>query len=221
MIALISDVHGNYEALKSVLADIDKKNIETIICLGDIVGYYSQVNECCDELRRRNVQCLMGNHDWYLASGTLCERSRSVNDCLAYQKLIITKDNLEWVRSFKTMISSHGLCMVHGGWNNPIDEYIEPSKEYFDKIDGLYFCSGHTHIQRVADYGDKLYCNPGAVGQPRDGDNRAAYAIFDNGEFTLCRVAYDYKRVGELMEEAGFEKYYYGCLYDASLHLHS
>ena len=59
-IAIISDIHGNYEALKNVLAYIDNLKISEIFCLGDVVGYYSQVNECCDELRNRNVKCVMG-----------------------------------------------------------------------------------------------------------------------------------------------------------------
>ena len=80
MIALISDIHGNFEALKEVLKKIDELGIKEIYCLGDVVGYYSQVNECCDELRRRNVKCVMGNHDWYMAYDTFCPRSRSAND---------------------------------------------------------------------------------------------------------------------------------------------
>ena len=68
-IALISDIHGNYEALTAVLAECDRLGVSSIYCLGDVVGYYSQVNECCDELRSRAIPCLMGNHDWYMAGG--------------------------------------------------------------------------------------------------------------------------------------------------------
>ena len=85
-IGLISDIHGNYEALKVVLEDLDKSNVDKIYCLGDVVGYYSQVNECCKELIEREILCIMGNHDWYLASGTGCPRSKSANDCINYQR---------------------------------------------------------------------------------------------------------------------------------------
>lgn len=220
MIAIISDVHGNYEALKQVLAKIDEMHIPEIFCLGDVVGYYSQVNECCDALRARHVRCVMGNHDWYMASGTGCPRSRSVNDCLAYQRKVISRENLEWVQSFPVILHAHGLSMVHGGWQNPIDEYLEPEKGCFENLSDRYFVSGHTHIQRVEQFGSQIYCNPGSVGQPRDGDNRAAFATFDGKEFTLFRVQYDIKRVGELMDAAGFNPYYYGCLNDASRNLH-
>jgi len=155
-----------------------------------------------------------------MVSGKPCERSHSVNDCLNYQKKVITKENFDWIKGFPVIIRVHDMVMLHGGWNNPIDEYLEPSKEYFEGIDGKVFCSGHTHIQGLKVYGDKIYCNPGAVGQPRDGDNRAAYALYDDGKFELHRVSYDYEKVGQYMEQAGFESYYYGCLRDGAPHLH-
>lgn len=221
MIAIISDIHGNFVALEEVLKDIDSKGITEIYCLGDVVGYYSQVNECCDELRYRNVQCVMGNHDWYMASGTDCERSQSVRDCLKYQRTVITDKNKEWILSFPVLIHTGEISMVHGGWKNPIDEYVAPTEEYFSKINGNIFVSGHTHVQRIERYSNKIYCNPGSVGQPRDGDNRAAYAVFNGKSFDLYRVAYDIDKVGYLMDKAGFNPYYYGCLKDASKNLHS
>ena len=221
MIAIISDIHGNYEALKEVLGYIDAMGADEIYCLGDVVGYYSQVNECCDELRKRRIPCAMGNHDWYMASGTDCERSKSVRDCMGFQRRIISNENKEWIQTFRVMMTAHGISMVHGGWKNPIDEYLEPNKEYFDIISGSVFVSGHTHIQRVDQYGDKIYCNPGSVGQPRDGDNRAAFATYDENGFKLHRVPYDIDKVGSLMKQAGFNPYYYGCLRDASLNLHA
>ena len=99
-IGFISDIHGNYEALKSVLSALDKLNVSEVYCLGDVVGYYSQVNECCDELRKRQIPCIMGNHDWYLAGGGFCPRSKSVNDCLVYQRKVISEENLNWLESF-------------------------------------------------------------------------------------------------------------------------
>ena len=212
MIAIISDVHGNYEALKSVLAKIDEMNISDIFCLGDVVGYYSQVNECCDELRKRNVKCIMGNHDWYITANSFCPRSKSVNDCLNYQRQVITEENKNWVSSFPLIRNEYGISMVHSSWNNPIDEYLEPTEEYFEKLEGQYFMSGHCHIQKLEKYKNKIYCNPGSVGQPRDNDPRAAFSIFDGNNFKLYRVKYDIAKVGELTDKAGFNGYYYGCL---------
>lgn len=220
MMAIISDVHGNYVALKEVLKQIDSLGISEIVCLGDVAGYYSQVNECCDELRKRKVECVMGNHDWYMASGIDCSRSKSVNDCLRYQRLIISDENLKWIRSFSTMLFKNDVCMVHGGWKDPLDEYLEPCEGYFQKIRGKFFATGHSHVQQILKLGEIIYCNPGSVGQPRDGDNRAAFATFDGADFCGYRVSYDYHETGRLMETAGFSSYYYGCLRDASKHLH-
>jgi len=212
-IGIISDIHGNYEALKVVLARLDAMNVTEIYCLGDVVGYYSQVNECCDELRKRNIPCLMGNHDWYMASGGFCPRSKSVNDCLEYQRKVITQENIDWLRTFEVQRFVGTIHMVHGGWADPIDEYLlEPNEEYFSKIEGKNFISGHTHLQSLHVFKGKTYCNPGSVGMPRDDDPRAAFATFENGEFTLHRLAYDMQIVFDLMEKAGFNDYYYGCL---------
>lgn len=211
-IGLISDIHGNYEALKVVLNELDKMEVKEIYCLGDVVGYYSQVNECCDELKARNIPCLMGNHDWYMASGGFCPRSKSANDCLVYQRKVISDENLEWIKTFSIQRRVGNIHMVHGGWTDPIDEYLlDPNEEYFSKIPGEIFVSGHTHIQSLYNFGDKLYCNPGSVGMPRDNDPRAAFAVFD-GEIILHRVEYNMERVFELMDKAGFNDYYYGGL---------
>jgi putative phosphoesterase len=210
-IGLIADIHGNYEALKSVLAALDRMGVSEIYCLGDVVGYYSQVNECCDALRAREIPCLMGNHDWYMAGGGSCPRSRSVNDCLAYQRKVIAVDHVEWLRQFAVHRRVSNVQMVHGGWADPIDEYLTPSAEYFARIDGEVFVSAHTHIQTLQQYGTQTYCNPGSVGQPRDSDPRAAFAVYD-GAFSLHRVDYDVQKVFDLMDRAGFSDYYYGCL---------
>lgn len=209
MIAILSDIHGNYVALDEVLKTIDKLGITDIYCLGDIVGYYPQVNEVCDELRKRDVKCVMGNHDWYMAADSFCARSKTVNDCLKYQKAVIGDDNLLWLKALPVYRQVGELSMVHGGWTDPIDEYLVPSKEYFEKVGGKYFSSGHTHVPKIEAYGDKKYCNPGSVGQPRDGDNRAAFATWDGTKFKLYRVKYDFEKVGRLMEKAGFSGYYY------------
>jgi putative phosphoesterase len=212
-IGIISDIHGNYEALKSVLASLDTMGISEIYCLGDVVGYYTQINECCNELIERNIPSLMGNHDWYMASGGFCPRSQSVNDCLVYLRKVITDKHMKWLRTFEIQRFIGDIHMVHGGWTNPIDEYLrKPTEKYFAKIKGKIFMSGHTHVQSLHTFGDKVYCNPGSVGQPRDNDPRAAFAVYDNHKIVLHRVDYDMEKVFELMKKAKFSDYYYGCL---------
>jgi predicted phosphodiesterase len=210
MIAIISDIHGNYSALLAVLNKIDELGIHEIYCLGDIVGYYSQVNECCEELRKRGVKCILGNHDWYMISRTQCPRSKSANDCLSYQLRIIKKENIEWLESLPLIIQLDNLSLVHGGWTNPLDEYLNNVDDhYFENIQGSYFASGHTHMPLVRNFGSKKYCNPGSVGQPRDDNWKASFATFDKDQFQIHRVSYSVNITCELMKQAGFSEYYY------------
>lgn len=209
MIAIISDIHGNYAALCSVLEQIDRLGVQDIICLGDVGGYYSQINQCCDALRERGILTLMGNHDWYLAAGRECPRSNSANRCLDYQRAVIRPDNLAWLSGLKPQAEVHGMHIVHGGWSDPLDEYVTPSSAYFADLPGRVFASGHTHVPCIWEGAGKLYCNPGSVGQPRDGDARAAFAIWDGAAFALLRCAYDISAIQSHMREAGFTPYFY------------
>jgi predicted phosphodiesterase len=211
-IAFISDIHGNYEALQAVLAELDRLAIVDVYCVGDTAGYHTQINECCDELRRRAIPSVMGNHDWYLAGGGFCSRSKSVNTCIAYQRRVITEPNLAWMRGLPVHLQIGEVQMVHGGWTDPIDEYLVPSAGYFDRVEGRTFVSGHTHVPTIQKFPGGTYCNPGSVGQPRDGDPRAAFAVYDGENFELRRVQYNMERVFLLMEAAGFSDYFYGGL---------
>jgi predicted phosphodiesterase len=218
MIALISDIHGNFVALQAVLEEIERLGVNEIYCLGDVSGYYSQINECCDELRRRDVKCVLGNHDWHLISGTL-SRSGTANSCLEFHRNIITATNLDWIGSFPVHRKVDDLALVHGGWNNPIDEYLtELSDEYFDAVSGKFFASGHTHKQLKKAFGEKKYCNPGSVGQPRDGDPRSGFALFDGNDFDLMRATYEVAETCRLMDAAGFSEYHYRRLWTGAEH---
>jgi predicted phosphodiesterase len=210
--AFISDIHSNYEALKAVLSELDRLGIVDVYCAGDTAGYHTQINECCEELREREIPSVMGNHDWYLAGGGFCGRSRSVNACLPYQRGVVSDSNLAWLSGLPVRLETDGIQIVHGGWTDPIDEYLDPSAEYFESVLGDTFVSGHTHVQTIQTYTSVTYCCPGSVGQPRDGDPRAAFAVWDGKQFELHRVEYDLDKVFFLMEAAGFDDYYYGGL---------
>jgi predicted phosphodiesterase len=210
--AFISDIHGNMAALEAVLGDIDRQGITRIVYAGDVAGYYTEINACCDALRSREIPTVMGNHDWYLGGDGHCLRSRSVNDCLAYQRSVVTPDNKAWLANLPLQVLADGVRVVHGGWADPLDEYLKPTAEYFAALDGQFFLSGHSHLPCIERFDRQVYCNPGSVGQPRDGDPRAAYALFDGQTFELRRVAYDVRSVFERMAAAGFNDYYYGSL---------
>lgn len=214
MTAIISDVHGNFPALEAVLREIDSKGCDKIISLGDVVGYYCMINECIDEFRKRSIINLMGNHDSYLLGMGQCPRSMTVNKCIDFQKSIITDENLEYLRMSPLFFEDEVISARHGGWRDPIDEYIDEFD--FSEVEALgkkIFCSGHTHVQKIQTLEGQIYFNPGAVGQPRDGDPRAAYAILDNNDIYLYRVSYDIDAIADIMEKEGFEKRISDCLY--------
>tara|TARA_R110002049_G_scaffold40732_8_gene123679 strand:+ start:1115 stop:1795 length:681 start_codon:yes stop_codon:yes gene_type:complete len=204
MIGIISDIHGNRAALLAVLSRLDEIGVSHIVCLGDTAGYYSQVNECCELLRGRGVFCLMGNHDWYLVSGARSHRSSSANACLDYQREVITADNLAWLASLSPSARRYGIRLAHGGWIDPLEEYVSPTEDYFGAFEGCWFASGHTHVPCIFSGGGKTWCNPGSVGQPRDGDPRASFALWDGEHFELHRVDYDIAATRQAMADAGF-----------------
>ncbi len=214
MTAVISDVHGNYPALKAVLRELDAINCKQILSLGDVAGYYCMINECIDEFRARNIINLMGNHDAYILGYRQCSRSLTVNRCIAYQKNVITEKNFTYLSNSPLSYEDAYLSARHGGWKDPIDEYVEA----FDfslvrEINKKLYCSGHTHIQKRQDFEGKVYFNPGAVGQPRDGDARAAYALIRDGVVTLHRAAYPIEQIVQAMAAEGFERRISECLF--------
>lgn len=214
MIAIISDIHGNYPALKAVLDEIEKIDCESVISLGDVAGYYCQINECIDLLRQKNIPNIMGNHDYYMVHEQPCPRSKSANDLLNYQRTQITLDNLNWLANSVRKIEFNKASFVHGGWRDPLDEYLLTiSEDYFKNENAAFFFSGHTHLQTLKLFDKICYCNPGSVGQPRDKDPRAAFALFDGEKVHLKRVDYDIDQIALAMRNCGFDHYYYEGLY--------
>lgn len=214
MIAVISDVHGNYPALQAVLNKIDELGCEKIISLGDVAGYYCMVNECIDEFRKRNIVNILGNHDAYVLGKGQCPRSTTVNKCIEYQKRILTIENYAFLESSPLLIDNDLFSARHGGWNDPLDEYIEQfdfsiTENYSCKI----FCSGHNHIQTIQEKDNVTYFNPGSVGQPRDGDPRAGFALLTDNRAELFRVKYSIDEIFEHMRLEGFEDRISECLY--------
>jgi len=215
MIAIISDIHGNLPAFEAVLQDIKSRKVDSIISLGDIAGYYCFINECIELCRENNIINILGNHDEYLISKKGCPRSYSANVCLKYQMDTITSDNLLWLSNSIRYFDDEKMSLRHGGWNDPLDEYIYDFSfdlvlEYSQSI----FASGHTHIQSYRMDHDKVYFNPGSVGQPRDYNPRAAYAIInDDGSVELFRCDYPIEKTVDKMIALGFQERISSCLY--------
>lgn len=208
--AVISDIHSNKVALDAVLEEIEGHNVDSIICAGDIVGYGPRPKECLETVRDACDVIIKGNHDRTVAKGDF-EHYQTNN--MAYQGLHhsldeLTDEQLAWLESLdeKAMVTE-SLLMVH---SHPEvqDQYVRPRdfprmRNYMDDLGCMIL--GHTHLQHSAEVDGRLIFNPGSVGQPRDKDNRAAYAIleYDKGfDVELHRVEYDIDTVVEQIREA-------------------
>lgn len=212
---IISDMHSNFEAFEAVWKDIQTKEYDAIICLGDLVGYYTQPNEVVNLTRDICTITMMGNHDFALIEPekllytTLQEGAQAALD---HNKGVVTEDITDFIKTLPMKVELKTpyatLTLVHGdpltifGYIYGVTpEIFEASIEHaLKQIDTDYLLVGHTHLQGefVSDSG-KRYVNPGSVGQPRDKDHRAAYAIIDleTKKNELIRVDYDLTRVIE------------------------
>ncbi len=228
-ILVLSDIHANYEALQAVLNDAGP--VDEVWCLGDVVGYGPDPNECIETLRNLpNLICLMGNHDVaVLGQMPLSVFNGEARHALMWQTRSLTTESMAFLRSLpKTALVRGEVTLVHGSPRDPIWEYIlntltaRINLDYFDTP----FCFvGHSHFQGIFQLdqernrismivprpGESLpmtpraIFNPGSVGQPRDRDPRAAYAIYDPEAHTWepRRAPYDIAAVQKRIRELG------------------
>ncbi len=220
LIAILSDIHGNLPALESVLEDMKQYKIDRVLSLGDVSGYYPYINEVIELLREHHAINLIGNHDRYIIDDTDCPRSTSANLALTYQRSVITNENRVWLAESSPSLIVGDASFVHGGWDDPEDEYLyKITPSYFERFNEKFFFCGHTHVQKYIKFDNgQCFINPGSVGQPRDGINTAAYALFDekNKHIELRRVPYNIDKVADKMKVLGFEEKFYSNLYVGS-----
>jgi putative phosphoesterase len=213
MIAVLSDIHGNLQALQAVLRAASSLGCDRVISLGDVVGYYAQPGECIDLLKEHDAINFMGNHDSYLVGDTNCPRSKMISEITNYQRGIVNSEQLQWLsRSISTLIEN-GNYFAHGGWQDPLDQYLYKVSATHIPHGAINLFTGHTHVQVLVEFGQQKYCNPGSVGQPRDGDPMAAFAVLSGNDIHLHRVDYDIDQTAFAMKAAGFPPRYYENLY--------
>jgi len=221
-IAIISDIHSNLEALMEVLGEVDARGITTIICLGDVVGYGANPNECIDVLKERSIPCIAGNHDKAVIG------ERSISDFSDYAKAGVlwnmknlSKHNLEFIKRFPYSIENHNALFVHSS-----PDYPEEFRYLFFPQDAVtsfrYFSQpicfvGHTHHPLIfcedmsttkLTKEKRFIVNVGSVGQPRDGDWRSCFVVFDTDAWSVSyvRVEYDVKAAQKKIYKAGLPK---------------
>ena len=207
MLAILSDIHANLAALEAVLDDARSRGCKKFICLGDVVGYNAEPEECCQVLMQNGIPNILGNHDSYITTGQNCTRSRVVASIIDDHRSRLSPESIAWLGGSLPFIRDADVLMVHGGPEDPLDQYVrEVDAAIFpDGVNVLFV--GHTHVQFSHRFGEKLFCNPGSVGQPRDGDPRAAYAIWHDRQLCLHRVSYDVDRTISVMMERGYQPF--------------
>lgn len=204
-IGLISDIHSNLPALEAVLDSMP--SVDALVCAGDVVGYYTWPAACVDVLRRRSVPTVMGNHDRAIAEASAFRFGGSARAGLEVSDEDLEADQRDWLARLPDdrVLFDGRLRVVHGHPRDP-DRYTYP-EEVTDTIllDEPLLVLGHTHIQFEQRLDSGVVVNPGSVGQPRDGDPRAAFAVvdLDTLEVTTHRVDYDIDRTAEAARQRG------------------
>lgn len=231
-ILLISDIHANLAALDAVIKDAGA--FDKIWCLGDVVGYGPNPNECISRLREFDLVCLAGNHDLAVVGKTaLWDFTKNAQDVIFWTRHWLTIPNRDWLETLSatTLVMEQGITLTHASPRDPVWEYIvekEIAKDNLNFINTPVCINGHTHIPiifrkpwddvRVVEETlpvnaalrlvphDSMFINPGSVGQPRDEDPRAAYAILDPDAMTIThrRVIYDVSSTQQLMKQEKF-----------------
>jgi predicted phosphodiesterase len=198
-ILVISDIHSNSEALESVLRDAGE--FDAGVCCGDIVGYGPNPSICIDTIVRNKFHCVRGNHDNAVAFGETAWFNEEAQEAIRINRSLLTKPQLDWLgnQPLELHLNLGQLAVYHGSPTDPLTKYIFPTdakrsfREFFKIARSNTILLGHTHMPYVLRNRGRLMINPGSVGQPRDGDDRASYMSIDTDslDVTSQRVSYD------------------------------
>lgn len=225
--AILADIHSNLAAFEAVLSDADKRGgFDKIWCLGDVVGYGPDPHECIERLRQFKPICIAGNHDWAAIGKMDTSEFNPVAAVAAHwtaQQL--TPEDKEYLLDLPLTLHENGFTLAHGSPREPIWEYLlstEAAQDNFAYFETAYCLVGHSHVPLIFELaaekavyrefeegtdlmlkGRRMIINPGGVGQPRDGDPRASYALYDAEAQTVqhYRVEYDIQATQKKMAE--------------------
>ena len=214
-VAVISDIHGNLHALEAVLADIDGEGVDEIWCLGDVVGYGARPNECCDLVRERASLVLCGNHDLaVLGSLDVADFSGDAGAAARWTAEMLGDEQRAWLSTLEPLARRGETELYHASVRDPVWEYVLSEHVALQSLlatEAAVVLVGHSHVALalawdgaeldggVAPGGTEVQLgsrrwllNPGSVGQPRDGDPRAAWLLVDDTaqRATFRRVPY-------------------------------
>jgi diadenosine tetraphosphatase ApaH/serine/threonine PP2A family protein phosphatase len=217
LVAILSDIHGNRHAFEAVLADVAQVGAEEVWCLGDLVGYGADPNDCVALARERTALCLAGNHDLAVTGELpMDEFSRGAAIAARWTQEVLAPDHAEFLRTLKPQANVAGVGLYHASPRDPVWEYVLSTllaELCLDAQEDRICFVGHSHVAlsfhrpegepatgeprrggdtRNLSAGEWLV-NPGSVGQPRDGDPRAAWMLLDSdsADATWMRTEYD------------------------------
>ena len=232
-IAVLSDIHANLVALQRVLAEIDTLDVDAIWCLGDTVGYGPEPEACVNLMRTRAEVCLAGNHDLaVLGKIDLDDFNPVARTAALWQRKHLSPESMAWLNQLPSRTLAAGVTLAHASPRHPVWEYVDSDSvaiKNYDAFDTQICLVGHSHLAMgwrmnrqdnhvnvewvsaaedvalVLANDDKWLLNPGSVGQPRDHDPRASFAILDVDARTWAwhRVEYDIEAVEQAILAAG------------------
>jgi diadenosine tetraphosphatase ApaH/serine/threonine PP2A family protein phosphatase len=217
LVAIVSDIHGNRHAFEAVLADVANSDARELWCLGDIVGYGADPNDCCALARENVAVCLSGNHDLAVTGALpLDEFSHGAALAARWTQQVLADEHADWLRSLSPQGSEDGVALYHASPRDPVWEYVLSTllaELCLDAAPERVCLVGHSHValsfvrpdgeaatgdtRRAGDALDlstgEWLANPGSVGQPRDGDPRAAWLLLDTDDWRAewRRTKYD------------------------------
>jgi len=229
--AVISDIHGNLEALGAVLREAARRKADGYICLGDIVGYGAEPGPCLERVRQLRATTVLGNHD--AASCGLADIEAFndyARDAILWTRPRLAPEAREYLASLPLTLEIKNVALVHGSLDSPgsWSYLLSPDEAWrcFDNLAGQCCLIGHSHIPHLfrlgpggmergfwrsfhLEEGFRYIINVGSVGQPRDGDPRASFALadFEEKTFELVRVSYDVRSCQEKIIAAGLPKF--------------
>ncbi|MCH2202806.1 MAG: YfcE family phosphodiesterase [Fuerstiella sp.] len=205
-ILLLADIHSNWPALAAIDEEFD-----ACFFLGDLVDYATDPVPCVQWIQSHATRWIRGNHDHSLAQRVIVRPSGTFRRISAAMRphhfRVMSDEQLTWLARMPVTehatVGGHRYLLVHASPRDPLDEYVGESAEQWKlrlaHIDVDFVCVGHTHIPMQLDIDGMQVINPGSVGQPRDGDPRAAYATIDDGKVEFHRVAYNIDQTVEHM----------------------
>ncbi len=231
LIAIYSDIHANLEALEAVLADIDTRNVDLRICLGDIVGYGASPNECVERVRADARICVAGNHDW-AAVGRISSSNFNAfaRTAIEWTREVLSAESKEYLNALPLSVGMDHSFLVHASPKNPERwaylATLEQATEAFAYFESRFCFVGHTHVpftilmekdglpyymgaEVAIKRKQRALVNIGSVGQPRDRDPRSSYALLqpEKNIINICRVAYDIEKAQRKMKRVHLPEY--------------